>query len=134
MFTYPMEVKSVITRPSHGHDAAGRRPLSRSRGIAWSGYGKIKRVEVSADGGKSWAQAALSEPVLSKSLTRFRHGVALGRQAGRAQSRARRRDRRVQPDARELHRASAATNATITTTRIQAWSIAASGEVSNVYA
>src|SRR5262249_46223811 len=27
---------------------------------------------VSADGGKSWAQAALQEPVLSKALTRFR--------------------------------------------------------------
>ena len=41
-------------------------------GLAWSGYGKIAKVEVSADGGKSWAVAALSDPVLPKALTRFR--------------------------------------------------------------
>jgi sulfane dehydrogenase subunit SoxC len=41
-------------------------------GIAYSGAGKIAKVMVSADGGKSWAEAALQEPVMSKSFTRFR--------------------------------------------------------------
>ena len=41
-------------------------------GLAFSGDGKIAKVRVSADGGKSWAQAALQEPVLAKSFTRFR--------------------------------------------------------------
>jgi sulfane dehydrogenase subunit SoxC len=41
-------------------------------GVAYSGNGRIARVMVSADGGKTWAQAALQEPVLSKAFTRFR--------------------------------------------------------------
>jgi sulfane dehydrogenase subunit SoxC len=41
-------------------------------GVAFSGDGRIARVMISADGGKSWGQAALQEPVLSKSFTRFR--------------------------------------------------------------
>jgi sulfane dehydrogenase subunit SoxC len=41
-------------------------------GIAYSGNGRISKVMVSADGGQSWAQAALHEPVLSKAFTRFR--------------------------------------------------------------
>jgi sulfane dehydrogenase subunit SoxC len=41
-------------------------------GLAYSGNGRIAKVMVSADGGKSYAQAALQEPVLSKALTRFR--------------------------------------------------------------
>ena len=70
-FVFPIETKSVITHPSPGLNlkAAGLYEIS---GLAWSGYGKISRVEVSADGGKSWAPAALQEPVLPKALTRFR--------------------------------------------------------------
>jgi sulfane dehydrogenase subunit SoxC len=70
-FTFVMEAKSVITHPSPGHrlDAPGLYQIS---GLAWSGKGKIASVEVSADGGSSWAQAQLQEPVLSKSFTRFR--------------------------------------------------------------
>ncbi len=41
-------------------------------GVAYSGNGRIAKVMVSADGGKSWAQAALQEPVLPKAFTRFR--------------------------------------------------------------
>jgi sulfane dehydrogenase subunit SoxC len=70
-FVFPIETKSVITHPSPGLNlkAAGFYEIS---GLAWSGYGKISRVEVSADGGKSWAPAALQEPILPKALTRFR--------------------------------------------------------------
>ena len=42
-------------------------------GIAWSGRGKVTRVDVSTDGGTTWAGAALQEPVLSKAHTRFTH-------------------------------------------------------------
>ena len=71
MFTFPMEVKSVITRPSPGlrDEGAGLYEVS---GLAWSGRGTIRRVEVSADGGQTWADAALPEPVLAHALTRFR--------------------------------------------------------------
>ena len=71
MFSFPMDVKSVITSPSPGLELAGPGVYQVS-GMAWSGLGRIARVEVSADGGESWAEAALSEPVLDKAVTRFR--------------------------------------------------------------
>ena len=70
-FTFPMGVKSVITSPSGGLKMQGP-GLYQISGLAWSGAGRIRRVDVSADGGKTWAPAALSAPVLSKALTRFR--------------------------------------------------------------
>lgn len=70
-FYFVQEVKSFITQPSPDlkMNGAGFYEIS---GLAFSGDGKIARVMVSADGGKSWAQAALQEPVLDKSFTRFR--------------------------------------------------------------
>ncbi len=41
-------------------------------GVAYSGTGRIAKVMVSADGGKSWGQAALQGPVLPQAFTRFR--------------------------------------------------------------
>ena len=70
-FVFPIEAKSVITRPSPGLAMKGA-GLYEITGLAWSGYGKIAKVEVSADGGKSWAPAVLQEPVLAKAATRFR--------------------------------------------------------------
>jgi sulfane dehydrogenase subunit SoxC len=70
-FYFLQEVKSFITHPSFGLKMNGPGTYEIS-GIAWSGNGRISKVMVSADGGKSWAQAALHEPVLSKAFTRFR--------------------------------------------------------------
>jgi sulfane dehydrogenase subunit SoxC len=70
-FFFPQEVKSIITHPSPGLRLKGPGFYEIS-GLAWSGHGPIEKVEVSADGGKSWAPAALQAPVLSKALTRFR--------------------------------------------------------------
>ncbi|MBR3371061.1 MAG: sulfite dehydrogenase [Rhodobacteraceae bacterium] len=70
-FTWEMHAKSVITNPSpqapilHGH---GPTVIT---GLAWSGVGKIARVDVSLDGGRNWAQARLSGPSFDKSLHRF---------------------------------------------------------------
>jgi sulfane dehydrogenase subunit SoxC len=65
------EIKSFITQPSPGLTL--KEPgLYEISGIAYSGTGRISRVMVSADGGRSWAEAALQEPVLSKAFTRFR--------------------------------------------------------------
>jgi sulfane dehydrogenase subunit SoxC len=70
-FVFPLEVKSIITHPSPGLTLKGPGFYEIS-GLAWSGNGSIREVEVSADGGKSWAKAALNGPVLPKALTRFR--------------------------------------------------------------
>ncbi len=70
-FVHPQECKSIITRPSHG--VSIKEPgLYEITGLAWSGYGKITKVEVSADGGKTFTPAQLQGPVLPVALTRFR--------------------------------------------------------------
>ena len=70
-FNFTMEVKSVITRPSPGHGP--KQPgFCEITGLAWTGHGRIVRVEVSTDNGATWKDAELQEPVLSKCLTRFR--------------------------------------------------------------
>lgn len=69
-FTFVMEAKSVITRPAGGQRLAGPGPYEIT-GLAWSGRGRISRVEVSTDGEQTWQTAALAEPVLPKAFTRF---------------------------------------------------------------
>ncbi len=71
LFNFINEVKSYITHPSpdYAMNGAGFYEIS---GIAYSGRGRISKVMVSADGGETWAEAALQEPVLSKAFTRFR--------------------------------------------------------------
>jgi sulfane dehydrogenase subunit SoxC len=70
-FYFLQEVKSFITHPSPGLALKGPGYYEIS-GIAYSGNGRISKVVVSADGGRSWAEAALQTPVLSKAFTRFR--------------------------------------------------------------
>jgi len=70
-FYFLQEVKSFISTPSPGIKLKepGYYEIS---GVAYSGTGRIAKVMVSADGGQSWAQAALQEPILPKAFTRFR--------------------------------------------------------------
>ena len=70
-FTFVMDAKSVITRPSGGQqlETPGFHQIS---GLAWSGRGRVRAVEVSTDGGASWAEAQLQDPVLARAHTRFR--------------------------------------------------------------
>ena len=70
-FNFVMRVKSVITRPSPGFQLK-QTGFHEITGLAWSGNGRVTRVEVSADDGASWTDAALQGPVLSRCLTRFR--------------------------------------------------------------
>lgn len=70
-FYFLQEVKSFITHPSPGLKMAGPGFYEIS-GVAYSGNGRISKVMVSADGGRSWTQAALQEPVHAKAFTRFR--------------------------------------------------------------
>jgi sulfane dehydrogenase subunit SoxC len=132
MFTYPMEVKSVITSPSPGLTLKGP-GLYEISGLAWSGLGKITKVDVSADGGQTWGEAALTEPVLSKALTRFR--MAWKWNGGPAVLKSRSTDETgaVQPTRDKLV-GDKGTQFLYHYNGIQAWSVAPTGEVKNVYA
>ena len=131
MFTYPMDVKSVITRPSPG--VALRGPgLYEVSGLAWSGNGTVRKVEVSADGGQSWAEAELSAPVLPRALTRFRVPWKWNGAPAIVMSRASDDTGAIQPT-REKLVAEHGANVIFHYSAIQAWSVAASGEVKNVY-
>lgn len=70
-YMFLQDVKSAIIKPSFGMNMKGPGFYEIS-GLAWSGSGRVSKVEVSTDGGKSWAVAPLTPPVLSKALTRFR--------------------------------------------------------------
>lgn len=132
LFTFPMGVKSVITSPSPGLTMSGPGTYQIS-GLAWSGAGKIRRVEVSADGGKSWANAGLDEHVLPKCLTRFRSAWRWNGGEAVIMSRATDEEGDIQPT-----RSAALQGRSPTTiyhyNGVQAWQIGENGEVANVYA
>ena len=71
MFSFLMDARSLITYPSY--PATLTRGWIEINGIAWTGSGRIARVDVSTDGGATWTAARLQEPVLPKAHTRFRH-------------------------------------------------------------
>jgi len=131
-FNFPMDAKSVITKPSPGVNmtAPGLYEIS---GIAWSGNGKVARVEVSADAGKTWAPAALSEPVLSKAITRFRIPWRWDGGPAILQSRAIDETGYVQPS-REQQIAARGLRSQYHCNLITSWGVAANGEVTHVYA
>ena len=102
-FNYEMGPKSVITRPSSGHRLPGR-GFYEITGLAWSGGGTIRRVEVSTDGGRTWKNAVLQEPVLRKAHTRFRFGWNWNGEEAVLQSRCTDDRGDVQPTAAEIAR------------------------------
>jgi sulfane dehydrogenase subunit SoxC len=126
-----MGVKSVITSPSAGLAMQGPAYYEIS-GLAWSGAGSVRRVEISADGGRSWADAALTEPVLSKALTRFRMAWRWNGDPAVLLSRATDSTGAVQPTRAALI-AEKGSQVSYHNHAIQAWRIAPNNEVANVY-
>jgi sulfane dehydrogenase subunit SoxC len=131
-FTFYMEAKSIITRPSGGQrlTTPGFHEIT---GIAWSGHGKIRRVDVSVDDGKSWQEADLQEPILTRALTRFRLPWRWEGQSAVIQSRATDETGYVQPTLAELL-AVRGENSVYHNNAIWPWRIAADGEVTNAHA
>jgi sulfane dehydrogenase subunit SoxC len=130
-YTSIQEVKSVITSPSGGQVilAKGQHNIT---GLAWSGRGKIKRVDVSIDGGRNWREARLQTPVMSKCLTRFQlpfHWT--GRAPMLLMSRAVDETRHIQPTYAE-NRAVRGSRSIYHNNSIQTWLVEQSGEVKNV--
>jgi sulfane dehydrogenase subunit SoxC len=112
-FTFVMEAKSVITRPAGGQQLSGP-GFYEITGLAWSGRGRITKTEVSADGGKTWQEAQLNEPILPKAL----------------QSRCMDETGYLQPTREELV-AVRGLNATDHYNGIKIWYVNANGEVSH---
>ncbi len=129
-YTSTQECKSVITTPSGGQVLLDRGFYSIS-GLAWSGRGKVKRVDVSVDGGRNWRTARLETPVLSKCLTRFNIDWVWDGKATVVQSRATDETGYVQPQSRQL-RAVRGTRSIYHNNAIQSWLVQESGEVKNV--
>ena len=128
-FTFKMEVKSVITQPS-GMMKLKSKGFYEISGIAWSGNGKIRRVEVSTDAGKTWQEAMLQEPVMDKSLVRFRYPWVWDGAPAVLMSRAVDTSGDVQPTMEALIKTKSA-NTFYHNNAIQPWRVAANGEVTN---
>jgi sulfane dehydrogenase subunit SoxC len=131
-FAFPLEVKSMITHPSPGHLLKGPGFYEIS-GLAWSGNGSIRSVEVSADGGKSWAPAVLNNPILPKALTRFRAAWQWNGSPAQLQSRATDDTGMVQPS-RAAFIAERGLRGNYHFNAIQTWGINDKGEAANAYA
>ena len=130
-FMFAQGAKSAIIKPSFGMSMRGP-GLYEISGLAWSGAGRVSKVEVSADGGKSWAVAALSGPVLPKALTRFRMAWNWNGQPSTLMSRATDETGGTQPT-RAAWIAEYAPGQGYHFNGIQSWDIAADGAVKNVY-
>ena len=130
IFTYAMEAKSVITFPSGGQRLPAR-GLYELTGLAWSGRGRIERVEVTTNGGKTWVKAELQEPRLSIALTRFRLTWRFDGQDTTIASRAIDETGYVQPTRAALI-AVRGTNSNYHYNGIKLWSVRADGTVTNV--
>jgi sulfane dehydrogenase subunit SoxC len=131
-YTSIQECKSVITSPSGGQVLLDK-GFYNVTGLAWSGRGRVKRVDVSVDGGRNWRTARLEGPVLSKCLTRFNIGWAWNGAPAILQSRAIDETGYVQPKINQL-RAVRGTRSIYHNNSIQSWQVAASGEVANAQA
>ena len=129
-YTSTQECKSVITTPSGGQLLLDKGFYNIS-GIAWSGKGKVRRVDVSVDGGRNWRTARLESPVLSKCLTRFNLDWVWDGSPALVQSRAIDETGYVQPTATQLRRVRG-TRSIYHNNAIQTWLVQESGEVVNV--
>ena len=129
-YTNIQECKSVVTTPSGGQVLLDK-GFYNITGLAWSGRGAIKRVDVSVDGGRNWRTARLQTPVLSKALTRFNIDWVWDGKPAIIQSRAQDDTGYVQPTYRQL-RAVRGTRSIYHNNAIQSWLVQESGEVKNV--
>jgi len=129
-FTWIQEAKSVITSPSGGQ-MLRQRGYHAITGLAWSGRGRVRKVDVSVDGGRNWRPARIQPPVLTKALTRFSCDWQWDGGTALLQSRVTDETGFVQPLMRQL-RAVRGTRSIYHNNAIQTWRVDPSGSVSNV--
>ncbi|MDH4051753.1 MAG: sulfite dehydrogenase [Rubrivivax sp.] len=129
-YTSTQECKSVVTTPSGGQILLDKGFYNIS-GLAWSGRGKVAKVDVSVDGGSNWRPARLETPVLDRCLTRFNIDWVWDGKPTLVQSRATDETGYVQPSYQQL-RAVRGTRSIYHNNAIQTWLVQESGEVKNV--
>jgi sulfane dehydrogenase subunit SoxC len=130
-FTWVMDVKSVITNPSPQAPISHGPGHTVLTGLAWSGHGTIKRVDVSIDGGRNWRTARLDGPSLSKSLHRFYYDFEWDGGELFLQSRAIDEKGYVQPT-KEALREARGENSIYHNNGIQTWHVRPDGVTENV--
>ena len=129
MFSFVQDAKSIITAPAHPMQLTpGFWPV---QGLAWSGRGRISRVEVSTDGGKAWSSAELFGSNTPKAAVRFVHPWTWDGQPALLQSRAVDETGYVQPSYAEFRdRRGLGTDYHFNAVR--SWRVAADGAVTFV--
>lgn len=132
-FSMVMECKSVITNPSGGMSLKGP-GLYEVQGFAWSGNGKVTNVDLTFDGGKTWREATLEEPVLDRCLTRFRYRWNWDGGPAKMASRAKDSTGYVQPTVEDIARVREIVGFVQHHNGVFPWSVAQSGEISNAIA
>jgi len=130
-FQLRMETNSVITSPSGMMQI--RPGYNRITGLAWSGHGRIAKVEISTDAAKTWKEAQLNGPVLPRAQARFQMDWDWDGKPTKIVSRSTDDQRNVQPD-RKSFIAQMGTNALFHYNAQQTWSIDETGRVRNVLA
>ena len=129
-YSSTQECKSVVTTPSGGQVLLDQGYYQIS-GLAWSGRGQVKRVDISVDGGRNWRAARLQGPVMPKCLTRFSLDWVWDGKPAIVQSRAMDETGYVQPNYQQL-RAARGARSIYHNNAIQSWLVQESGEVKNV--
>ena len=129
-YSSTQECKSVVTTPSGGQVLLDKGFYNIS-GLAWSGRGKVARVDVSVDGGRNWRAARLEGPVMSKCLTRFNIDWVWDGKPAIVQSRATDGTGYAQPSYAQL-RSARGRRSIYHNNAIQSWLVQDSGEVKNV--
>ena len=132
-FSFVMECKSVVTRPSGGMQLTGPGTYE-IEGFAWSGNGTIRTVDVTLDGGKNWRQARIEDPVLDKCLTRFRYTWNWDGSPAKIASRAVDSTGYVQPTVQDIAKVRALAGFVQHHNGVFPWSVSQNGEVKNAVA
>ncbi|HQT74106.1 MAG TPA: sulfite dehydrogenase [Acidiphilium sp.] len=130
-FTWAMNAKSVITFPCPERTLTGGPGFYQIHGLAWSGNGRVKHVDVSLDGGVSYHRATLDGPVLSRCLTRFTFNWRWDGKPALIQSRVTDETGYVQPTIAQKHKFWGR-DPVYENNSIQTWQVLADGTVNNV--
>src|SRR5262245_57585503 len=132
---YKIEPKSVITFPSAGHHVRGA-GFYAITGLAWSGGGAIRKVEVSTDGGQRWNNAEFKATPQRMAHTRFGYMWNWDGQEAEIQSRCTDELGQVQPSRAQVAKhwnkpLDASFSVPGLDNTIQPWKIARDGSVTN---